>query len=166
VFAIMPDWAATLLAAGIGFLGAGLPAWMQIRHERSLRAQEIQHERSLRAQEAASSFLSRLDGVIDAVGYALRFLEAGGRDDTAIHNAIHLSGELSVEVGRALPFLPNGAAPAASAAFEELRSAAILLRVHLGDITEEKASQALQEARIAYNKAREHRLKLIEYVDS
>jgi hypothetical protein len=151
----MPEWAVALVSAGIGaaagFATAVVPAWMQ-----------IQHERSLHAREAASSFLARLDGVIDAVGYALRSLESGEGDDAAVLNAIHLSGELSTEVGRSLLSLKKGAAPAASEAFEEVRKAAIMLKEHRGDTRDEKGSKALRDARVAYDKGRKHRLDLVE----
>jgi hypothetical protein len=147
----MPDWAVALLGAAVGFAAAVVPAWMQIRHERGLHA-----------REAASNFLGRLDGVLDAVGYALRSVESGERDKKAIHDAVHLSGELSTEVGRSLLSLRKNAAAAASEAFEELRAAALTLRVHLGDTSDENASKAVEDARVAYDEARKRRLDLIE----
>jgi hypothetical protein len=135
---------------------------MRIKHEREVRAREVEHEREVRAEQAASTLLARLDGVIDAVGYALSCLECGERDENAIRNAIYLSGELSTEVGRTLLLVRKSAAPAASEAFEELRKAALMLRAHLPDAPEEKASETLEKARVGYEKARELRLILIE----
>jgi hypothetical protein len=145
----MPEWVIALVSAGAGVLAALVPAWMQIRHERKVRA-----------QDAASAFLGRLDGVVDAVCYALISCESGERDKKAVENAAHLSGELSTEVGRSVLLLGKGAAQAASEAFEELRKAALRLEVSLAQTA--KPSNALREARVAYDDAQRHRLELIE----
>jgi hypothetical protein len=159
----MPEWAVLLLGSVLGFLGGLVTTWMRVRHERETRAREVERERDIRAQDAASLLLARLDGVIDAVGYALLSVASGERDEGAIRNAIWLSGELSTEVARSLLSLPEGAGSVASEAFDELRSAALILRVHLGPGADATAKpEELSRAQAGYDKARELRLGLIE----
>jgi hypothetical protein len=99
---------------------------------------------------------------MDAVEYALSSVESCQADDQAVRNALHLAGELSTEVGRSQLFLRKRAPAAALRAFQELRRAASLLRLHLDDVLKEETLNGACDARAAYEATQAHMQDLID----
>jgi hypothetical protein len=131
----VPEWAIALLSTAVGFAGAAVPAWLQIRHERRIRF-----------EDAATNLLGRFASVKDAVGYALSSVESQQPDANAVPNAMHLTGELSNEVGRCAVLLGQGAGGAALDAYDELRRTVSLLDQDPPDLANARnAFQGAQE---------------------
>src|SRR5919197_2183438 len=114
----MPAWATVVITLGASLLtgtSALAVAWLKSRTDR----RDSWHTRQT---EAASEFAMRFIGAADAVQYSLD----NPADEGAVHNAVHLAGEVTPLLGPVSLLFgsESAAAESSTGALEQLKLAA------------------------------------------
>lgn len=132
----MPAWATVVITLGASLLtgtSALAVAWLKSRTDR----RDGWHTRQT---EAASQFAMRFIGAADAARYSLDNPD----DQTAVHNAVHLAGEVTPLLGPVSLLFGSGstAAESSTGAVEQLKLAAEQLESGDRDTARTTLSQA------------------------